>query len=194
MLFSLLICAESLFSHEGDSFAAWKEFSTGKDSSLLISWLKKNARCIITGHRFSEKPGVEIPQFYGRYGIFITLKNSKGVRGCYGSFYPHTPDARMLLSDYLEGALTRDPRHEPVDISELDATDIILTVASHPVPVEDIYSVDLSENGIMIKTAGRSIIYVPEEIKSIDYILNMLPNAQREFYAFRAVTIKGETK
>ena len=140
MLFSLLICAESLFSHEGDSFAAWKEFSTGKDSSLLISWLKKNARCIITGHRFSEKPGVEIPQFYGRYGIFITLKNSKGVRGCYGSFYPHTPDARMLLSDYLEGALTRDPRHEPVDISELDATDIILTVASHPVPVEDIYS------------------------------------------------------
>jgi AMMECR1 domain-containing protein len=168
----------------------WTEFSKKPDCSKLVSWLRCQARSRLTGMPCKKMLSVTTPPFFGRLGIFITLKKGSKVRGCYGAFSHVSADIETLLSDYIIGALTRDPRYTPLDISEFDDTDIIMTITTAPSPVDDYTSVDTHRYGIVLVCGENSSIFVPAEIRSASYIKKAIAGKTCQVSAFKAVTIR----
>ncbi len=95
-----------------------------------------------------------------------------------------------MLADYLSGALTGDHRYAPLDVAELEHTDIIVTITSQPYAVDDPDSVNVLRYGISLSCgADPMMVYVPSEIRNTSYIHKLLKGKECQVSAFRAVTI-----
>jgi AMMECR1 domain-containing protein len=192
-----LIALAAVMAFTGQSFTTeepllsqWNEFSKKPESKRLVQWMRRQAQSRLVGTRCEERLMVKAPAFFGKLGIFITLQKKKKVRGCFGSFSHGTADIELLLKDYLTGALTRDPRHAPLDISEFADTEIIITVTSAPFAIDDPRSVDLRHCGIVLACGGEDAVFVPAEIRSHSYIDRIITGKTCQFSAFDAVTIR----
>jgi AMMECR1 domain-containing protein len=168
----------------------WAEFSKKTGCGKLSSWLRCQARSRLAGVPCNERLGVSTPPFFGRLGVFITLKKGTRVRGCYGAFSHASADIEALLSDYITGALTRDPRYKPLDISEIEDTEIIMTITTAPSPVDDYASIDTKRYGVVLACGEHTIIFVPAEIRSVSYLEKAMAGKSCQVSAFKAVTIR----
>jgi len=168
----------------------WTEFSKKPECGKLVSWLRCQVRSRLSGVPCNEMLRVTMPPFFGRLGVFITLKKGTRVRGCYGAFSHGTADIGTLLSDYIAGALTRDPRYKPLDISEIEDTDVIMTITTAPFPVEDYGTIDTNRYGIVLLCGGDYTIFMPAEIRSASYIEKTMAGKSCQVSAFKAVTIR----
>jgi len=191
VIIAMLTLFGTLFALEEQPFDAWSEFSTKKECKQLMGWLRQQAGERLTGATLSTYPEIQTPPFFGSLGIFITLKKGKKVRGCYGAFSHSSVKICELLSDYLAGALARDPRYPPLDVAELPDTDIILTLASMPSPVSDLCAVDLHQSGILMLCDGdENAVFVPAEIRTVSYIERFMKGRTCQISAFRTITIR----
>jgi uncharacterized protein len=191
VLMTQLGLQEDLFTMEEQQLDKWSEFSKRAECKKLMEWLRCQAGERLTGSRSCTVPEIETPSFFGSLGMFITLKKGNRIRGCYGAFSHAMTDIRGLLSDYLTGALTRDPRYAPLDMAELAETDIILTVATMPSPVGDIGSIDMHRYGVMLVCNGdETMVFVPAEIRTTSYIERFMRGKSCQVSAFRAITIR----
>jgi hypothetical protein len=175
---------------EDPLLSEWQDFSGTPDCLKLLEWLRCRARAQLTGTPCSGRFHGSVPRYFGQLGMFVTLTKGNKVRGCYGAFSHSITDAESLLSDYLAGALTRDPRHKPLDIAELRDTRIIITVTSQPYPINDPGAMDLQHHGVMLQCGNSATIYVPAEIKSIRYIEKNIQGNSCQVSGFRAVTLQ----
>jgi len=189
-LLAVFVLLRSSLAIEDPMLEQWAEFSKKPECKKLVSWLRCQARSRLTSMPCNEMLGVTTPPFFGRLGIFITLKKGTKVRGCYGAFSHGPAEIESLLSDYIIGALTRDPRYTPLDISEIDDTDIIMTITTAPSPVDDYTLIDMRRYGIVLVCGGNSSIFVPAEIGSASYIEKIMAGKSCQVSAFKAVTIR----
>ena len=190
--FIFILFASNLLS-ETNPFDKWEEFSRSKNAKELITWLKDKAFCSL--HPICNEKLVyknETPKFYGRYGIFVTFIKNKKVRGCYGSFSHASYKIKDVLDYYLQGALRHDSRYAPLMIDEIKDAKIVVTIATQPIPVFDLDSVDLSSYGILVQLEdGGKMIFVPSEIKRHSHLKKKLKGQKRmSFFKFKAITIK----
>jgi AMMECR1 domain-containing protein len=169
----------------------WREFSETTDAKRLNEWLRCRARAMLSGSNCSDQLRVGTPQFYGKLGIFVTLKKGKNVRGCYGAFFHSMTDIAEVLSDYLSGAFTRDPRYKPISLSELEYTEIIITIASQPHVVNEPDSIDILRYGIALSCGDAAMtIYVPYELRGVQDLRKYFREKECQISAFEAVTIR----
>ncbi len=175
---------------EDPALAAWSDFSGKPECTRLILWLRCKAKARLTGTSCDDRIDVAMPYYFGHLGMFVTLKKGNRVRGCYGAFSHSSADAGCVLSDYLIGALTRDPRYDPLDVSELADTRIIITITSQPFSVNEINSIDVHRFGIALQCGNDTAIYVPAEIKNTSYIEKRIQGAACQVSAFKAVTLQ----
>lgn len=184
---------ETSFSNE-DPFSDWAVFARSNKKQELMKWMSCRMREELTGAVCKQNLEMQVPHFSGRFGIFITLTRGGRVRGCYGAFDHKTNSFPTILAEYLRGALRSDVRHDPVDISEFSEIKIIITIAERPFSINDINILDISEYGVMVADEkGQRIVYVPAEIKSIDYLKRTLLKKIRrvnQYFAFRAITLR----
>jgi len=186
----LLCMLRVAFAVEDPMLEQWAEFSKKPECGKLASWLRCKARSRLAGTPCNETLGVRTPPFFGRLGMFITFKKGTKVRGCYGAFSHGTADIEALLSDYIAGALTRDPRYKPLDISEIEDADIIMTVTGTPSPVEDYASIDTRRYGIVLACGDHTAVFVPAELRSASYVEKAVAGKSCQVSAFKAVTIR----
>jgi AMMECR1 domain-containing protein len=176
---------------EDPDLAGWREFSRKPESRSLVRWLKCKAESRLTGSPCREKLARSVPPYFGKLGIFITLAKGKKVRGCFGAFDHKAPDLEALLYDYLDGALSRDPRHPPLDVSELPVTNFIITVTAPPSQAADVSSIDFTRYGVSFACDnGETGVFVPAEIKSAAYIERLVAGKICQISVFEAVTIR----
>jgi AMMECR1 domain-containing protein len=188
---TVMASSEALHSREDQALERWSEFSKKAECRKLMAWLRCMMRTRLTGTKGCGYPDIETPPFFGSRGMFITLKRGIRIRGCYGAFSHAMTDVRGLLSDYLTGALTRDPRYAPLDASELADTEIILTVATMPSPVSDVGAMDMSRYGVLLVCNGEeTAVFVPAEIRAASYIERFMRGKSCQVSAFRAITIR----
>lgn len=175
-----------------DPLREWADYARGPGGIELREWMRCVTHASLTGSECKRPAPAGIPRYYGKLGLFVTFQKGSRVRGCFGAFHHVSDDAVLTLKEYIGGALYADPRHSPLDISELEDTAIILTVADEPVSVEDINRVDFSRHGLMIQfESGERLVLVPSEIKSWDRLNRLLGSrtiVQCEI--FRALTIR----
>jgi len=175
---------------EDPLLSEWSDFSGKPECLKLMDWLRCQVRERLTGILCKDRFDAVMPRYFGQLGMFVTLKKGKNVRGCYGAFSHSVTDVKSLFSDYLTGALTRDPRYKPLDVSELVSTRIIITITSQPFPVNDPGSLDLDHYGIVLQCGDRVSIYVPAEIKNNNYIEKIMQGGSCQVSAFKAVTLQ----
>ena len=169
----------------------WIEFSHTPEKARLTEWMKNTARNIINKNKIYPVLEVTLPAQPECTGLFITLIRKGKIRGCFGAFSHSYGSPSEILRDYIKGALSLDPRHEPLEKYELDETEIVLTVASNPVPTDDINNVDISNFGLFIECDDSSkTVIVPAEYRTASRVMKLTGNSQCRYYKFRGITIR----
>lgn len=126
---------------------------------IVTEYLKSGTKLDL-GKKFRE-------DFSFNSGVFVTLNNPIGLRGCIG--YP-LPDKKLF--DALENAsiasATEDPRFPPIKLEELDSIMFEVTVLTPPKKIEvnqhDEYlsKIKVGRDGLIVKLGYNSGLLLPQ--------------------------------
>ncbi len=151
-----------------------KNFSqlSDSDGELLV----KTARLIVTEY-LKNSSKIKIDQsfesnFSFKSGVFVTLNNTAGLRGCVG--FP-LPDKKLYsaLSEAAIAAATEDPRFPPVNVVELDQITFEVTVLTPPevIHISDTIEypskIKVGRDGLIVKHGSNSGLLLPQV--SVEY-------------------------
>ena len=137
------------------------------DGHILV----KTARKIVAEYlKNGTKPKLEKEfknNFSFKSGVFVTLNNTLGLRGCIG--YP-LPDKSLFnaLEDAAILAATEDSRFLPVEYRELDSISFEVTVLTPPKkivarnPEEYLSKIKVGRDGLIIKYGCCSGLLLPQ--------------------------------
>ena len=100
-------------------------------------------------------------------GVFVTLNNPDGLRGCIG--FP-LPEKKLFnaLKDASIAAATEDPRFSPVRADELDEITFEVTVLTPPEeiivenPLEYPSKIKVGRDGLIVKHSFHSGLLLPQ--------------------------------
>ena len=145
-----------------------------KDTQLSDSdgvVLVKTARKAVTeflsnGNRIKLESDIE-EKFSFNSGVFVTLNNSDGLRGCIGFPMPE----KKLSHAIIEGAIaaaTEDPRFPSVKTNELNDIVFEVTVLTPPVvvdvsdPMEYLEKIKVGRDGLIVRHSFSSGLLLPQ--------------------------------
>ena len=131
-----------------------------KTARLVVTEFLKNGIKIKLAKEFTNN-------FSFKSGIFVTLNNNQGLRGCIG--YP-LPDKLLFnaLEDAAISAATKDPRFIPVKYNELDSITFEVTVLTSPKtiivnkPEEYLSQIKVGRDGLIVKHGFYSGLLLPQ--------------------------------
>ena len=134
-------------------------------------FLVKTARMAVTeflsnGKRMKLESEHE-KKFSFNSGVFVTLNNADGLRGCIG--FP-MPDKKLShgIIDAAIAAATEDPRFSPVKTDELSYIVFEVTVLTPPVeitvtdPMEYLEKIKVGRDGLIIRNSFSSGLLLPQ--------------------------------
>jgi len=139
------------------------------DSDGVI--LVKTARKAVTeflsnGNRMKLESDLE-EKFSFNSGVFVTLNNPDGLRGCIGFPIPE----KKLSHAIIEGAIaaaTEDPRFPSVKTNELNDIVFEVTILTPPIeidvsdPTEYLEKIKVGRDGLIIKHSFSSGLLLPQ--------------------------------
>ncbi len=133
--------------------------------------LVKTARAVVSEYLKNNNRVKLDKNFQSNYsfnsGVFVTLNNPTGLRGCIG--FP-LPDKKLFnaLKDASIAAATEDPRFSPVRIDELDEITFEVTVLTPPEeitvenPLEYPSQIKVGRDGLIVKHSFYSGLLLPQ--------------------------------
>jgi MEMO1 family protein len=96
-----------------------------------------------------------------RAGAFVTLKIDGNLRGCIGSFEPSVP-LYKVIQEMAIASSTQDNRFQPVQVKELDAIHIEISVLTPMQKIKNINEIQLGRHGIYIKKGYQGGTFLPQ--------------------------------
>ena len=137
------------------------------DGTVLV----KTARRAVTeflsnGNRMKLESDLE-EKFSFKSGVFVTLNNPNGLRGCIGFPMPE----KKLSHAIVEGAIaaaTEDPRFPSVKTNELNDIVFEVTVLTPPIeidvsdPMEYLEKIKVGRDGLIIRHSFSSWLLLPQ--------------------------------
>ena len=146
-----------------------KDYSqlSDKDGEILV----KTARQVVTEY-LKNRTKIKLEQtfesnFSYNSGVFVTLNNPMGLRGCVGFALPDKKLYNALV-DAAISAATEDPRFPPVSAEELEQITFEVTVLTPPevVHVSDTIEypsrIKVGRDGLMVKHSFNSGLLLPQ--------------------------------
>ena len=133
--------------------------------------LVKTARKAVTeflsnGNRMKLESDLE-EKFSFNSGVFVTLNNPDGLRGCIGFPMPEKKLADAIIDGAIAAA-TEDPRFPSVKINELNDIVFEVTVLTPPVeidvsdPMEYLEKIKVGRDGLIIRHYFSSGLLLPQ--------------------------------
>jgi uncharacterized protein (TIGR00296 family) len=144
----------------------YKELSDADGESLV-----KTARAVASEFLKNNNRLKLDQNFESKYslnsGVFVTLNNSTGLRGCIG--FP-LPNKKLYnaLEDAAIAAATEDPRFTPVKADELDEITFEVTILTPPEeiivkdPLEYTSKIKVGRDGLIVKHSFYSGLLLPQ--------------------------------
>lgn len=138
-----------------------------EDGTVLV----KTARNVVTMYLNTDSKLNLEKQFQEDFsfnsGVFVTLSNSLGLRGCIG--YP-LPDKKLFnaLEEAAIAAATEDPRFPPVKSEELKSIQFEVTILTPPEtilvdePEEYLSKIKVGRNGLIVRNGFNSGLLLPQ--------------------------------
>jgi len=133
--------------------------------------LVKKARAVVTEFLKNNKKMKLDEKFENTFsfnsGVFVTINNPQGLRGCIG--YP-LPTKKLFnaLADAALAAATEDPRFNPIKSEELDKITFEVTVLTSPVEIKVENTSDypskikVGRDGLIVKSGFNSGLLLPQ--------------------------------
>ena len=106
------------------------------------------------GIRISE--AMKVPR-----AAFVTLKKHGALRGCIGDVLPRQPLYRSVIENAVNAA-ANDRRFRPVTLSECNDLTIEISALTVPKPVPSADQIRLGADGIILRKAGHSALFLPQ--------------------------------
>jgi len=141
---------------------------TSAQKSELLAIARQS---IALGIRTQEPLHVRAEELVGilarELASFVTLKQSGQLRGCIGSLEASRSLARNVSITAFHAAF-RDPRFAPLAATELEQTQIEISVLSNPEPIICASEVDLlaslkpGEDGLLLEDRGQRATFLPQ--------------------------------
>ena len=94
-------------------------------------------------------------------GVFVSLKKHGNLRGCIGTIFPVTKNIAGEIVRNAVSAATKDPRFDPVKISELPELVYSVDVLSPPEPINSIDSLDPKRYGVIVTCGHKRGLLLP---------------------------------
>ncbi len=146
-----------------------KDYSqlSDKDGEILV----KTARRVVTEY-LKNRTKIKLEQtfesnFSLNSGVFVTLNNPMGLRGCVGFALPDKKLYNALV-DAAISAATEDPRFPPVTTEELEQITFEVTVLTPPEvihvsdTVEYTSRIKVGRDGLIVKHGFNSGLLLPQ--------------------------------
>jgi len=137
------------------------------DGELLVSTARRAVTEFLSnGNRMKLESELE-EKFSFNSGVFVTLNNPDGLRGCIGFPMPE----KKLSHAIVEGAIaaaTEDPRFPSVKTNELNDIVFEVTVLTPPVeidvsdPMEYLEKIKVGRDGLIIRHSFSSGLLLPQ--------------------------------
>jgi len=133
--------------------------------------LVKTARRAVTeflsnGNKIKLEPDLE-EKFSFNSGVFVTLNNPDGLRGCIGFPMPEKKLAHAIVDGAIAAA-TEDPRFPSVKTNELNDIVFEVTVLTPPIeidvydPMEYLEKIKVGRDGLIIRHSFSSGLLLPQ--------------------------------
>jgi hypothetical protein len=106
-------------------------------------------------------PRASTPALRAKQGAFVTLKKNGELRGCIGHMAEDTPVAQVVSRMALAAAF-EDTRFSPVRPEELSSLEYEISVLTPLAPVQGPGSIVVGRDGVVIRKAGRSAVFLPQ--------------------------------
>ena len=137
------------------------------DGVLLVKAARRAVTELLSnGNRIKLESDLE-EKFSFNSGVFVTLNNPAGLRGCIGFPMPE----KKLSHAIIEGAIaaaTEDPRFPSVKTNELNDITFEVTVLTPPMeiivtePTEYLEKIKVGRDGLIIKHSFSSGLLLPQ--------------------------------
>jgi len=137
------------------------------DGVLLVKTARKAVTEFLSnGNRIKLESDLE-EKFSFNSGVFVTLNNPDGLRGCIGFPMPE----KKLSHAIIEGAIaaaTEDPRFPSVKTNELNDIVFEVTVLTPPIeidvsdPMEYLEKIKVGRDGLIIRHSFSSGLLLPQ--------------------------------
>ena len=137
------------------------------DGAVLVKTARKAVTEFLSnGNRIKLESDIE-EKFSFNSGVFVTLNNPGGLRGCIGFPMPE----KKLSHAIIEGAIaaaTEDPRFPSVKTNELNDIVFEVTVLTPPVeidvsdPTEYLEKIKVGRDGLIIRHSFSSGLLLPQ--------------------------------
>jgi AmmeMemoRadiSam system protein B/AmmeMemoRadiSam system protein A len=171
----------------------------------LLSFARKTIRQYLTTQTAPLARGFD-SSLERQSGAFVTLRKNGELRGCIGHMKEDIPLCQVVGYCALQAAFN-DRRFPPVEIGELDAVEIEISVLTPYETVRGYDAIRVGTDGVLMKKDGRSAVFLPsvavEQGWTRDEMLSHLSlkaglpadawKKNAEFYTFQAVVF-GESE
>jgi len=137
------------------------------DGVVLVKTARKAVTQFLSnGNRMKLESDLE-EKFSFNSGVFVTLNNPDGLRGCIGFPMPEKKLSRAIVEGAIAAA-TEDPRFPSVKTNELNDIVFEVTVLTPPVeidvsdPTEYLEKIKVGRDGLIIKHSFSSGLLLPQ--------------------------------
>jgi len=86
------------------------------------------------------------------FGVFVTLRRGKQLRGCIGTFHP-SGTLPETVAEYAQHSAVHDSRFVPVAPNEVDGLNVEISVLSPLKLTDDPASLEVGKHGIYLKAS-----------------------------------------
>src|SRR6056297_2573849 len=100
-------------------------------------------------------------KFDKKRGVFVTIKNKQNLRGCIGYIKPIDTIWNSVIK-MTKSAAFNDPRFSSVKKDELSDLDIEISVLSKLIQIEDVESIKVGRDGLLIQKGYNSGVLLPQ--------------------------------
>lgn len=116
-------------------------------------------------------PVKDLPEefFQRKAGVFVTIMEGKELRGCIGTYLPTQDNIAQEIIQNAVAAATEDYRFSPIDETDLNSLSYSVYILGEPVAVKDKSELNPRKFGIIIKSAGKSGLLLPD-LEGIDTV------------------------
>lgn len=142
---------------------------TPKQRARLLRIAREAIEAAVEGRRADPPAVADDPGLMRPSGAFVSLHTREGeLRGCIGSIEAVAPLSLAVASNAVAAAV-RDPRFAPLERSELDAVHIEISVMSPIEQVQDVTTIEVGRDGLIIRQGGRAGLLLPQVATSFGW-------------------------
>lgn len=95
-------------------------------------------------------------------GVFVTIEQNGQLRGCIGTYLPTRKNIAEEIIHNAIATATEDYRFGTIQEKELDSLSYVVYILSEPEPVKDTSELNPKKFGIIVKTASRCGLLLPD--------------------------------